>query len=539
VNKKIIYASLLVSILLSACDGLITINPSSSEGSQPDSSQVTSTSTIVSSSSVSYTIAQEANDLFNAIVINKPYFTDDYVLPVINNQRVSLAWSGDHITLENDTLKHPFPTKDISTQLIATLTIEGQIFTKPYPIVFKSMLDAPYVNKVPELRFTLSQNRTVDDIYYEAEIPAMSSLFYDQHGSVSTQSITSPLGIRTRGHSTRAMPKKAYRVSYENNVSLLGMKKAKNYILLANYIDHSQLRNATIHYMSRFFPSLYPIEFRFVDVVINNTFMGSYLLTERVEFHPNRLDVPFIANAANHDSGFLVELDHPGQFQGDGQENVDYFFLNGRPYFMKEPNLDTLGYSQSHFNYIKNYFTNVYNRLNRREDVSSLIDIPSMIDYFLIQEVSKNVDVGWGSSYMYKAPGQPLRFGPLWDFDLSLGVADYFESGPIGHWGWKTFDKNDFFTMMMRVPTIYNAFITRLTEFQQTILPEVLAWLSRNDIRFQTMFARNIERWPLNACEGWCPIIQPLLQVNSYQDHVDFISDYLVARTTWMKNNIR
>jgi len=535
VNKKIFYSTLLVSLLVTACEGLISMNPTST----PSTSEPSSTSEITSSSSASYTLAQEAKDLFDVIVINKPYFTDDYLLPVIDNDRVQLSWIGEGINVENGLLKHPFPTQDISTALTGYLTIEGQVFIKQYPIVFKSMIDAPYLNKVPEFRFTLGQNRGVEEIYYEAEIPATSSIYFDHHGTMDTAVIASPLGIRTRGHSTRAMPKKAYRISYEKNVSILGMKRAKNFILLANYIDHSQLRNATVHYLSRFFPSLYPIDFRFVDVVINNTFMGSYLLTERVEFHPNRLDIPFIPNAANFDSGFLVELDHPGRIQGDGVENVDFFFLNGRPYYMKEPNRDAVGYSQGHFNFIKNYMTNVYNRLNRREDVSTLIDIQSWIDYFLLQEISKNVDVGWGSSYMYKAPGQPLRFGPLWDFDLSLGVADYFESGPEGHWGWKTFDKNDFFTMMMKIPSIYTMFVARLAEFEQQVLPEVLAWYSRNNTRFNTMFARNLQRWPLNTCEGWCPIIEPLMRVNSYQDHTAFITNYLTTRTTWMKNNIR
>ena len=523
-----------LSILLHAC---VTVVPSSSNLSSSSSSPNSSNS---SSLTMPSSPLEEALDIFDTIGIRYPYLTDHLDLPSIITGRVTLEWYGEGLTIVQDKLIHPFPVRDLSATLFARLRIDGEPFIQSYPIVFKALINAPEIGKVSELRLTLSSGLTYDDIIYEEERLASSVLYEDVHGTMQTRSIASPVRIRTRGHSTRFMPKKAFRLRYETNVSLLGMKAAKNYILLANYIDHSLVRNASVHYLSRYFPSLYPIDYRFVDVVINNEYQGVYLLTERVEFHPNRLDIDFIPDAVGLDSGYMVELDHPGYFQGDGVEGIDYFLLNGKPYYLKEPNTDAEGYTQGHFNYIKSYLENVYTRLERKEDVSALIDIPNWIDYFLIQEVTKNVDVGLGSSYMLKAPRQPLRFQPLWDFDLALGVANYFESGPEGHWGWKDFDKNDFFTLMMKIPSIYQAFKARLAEFEQQILPEWLMWFNDNEARLSALAMRNHEKWPLNTCEGpWCPIIDELLQVESYTDHLDFITDYIVTRVEWMKNNIR
>jgi hypothetical protein len=292
--------------------------------------------------------------------------------------------------------------------------------------------------------------------------------------------------------------------------------------------------------MSRFYDSLYSIDYRFVDLSIGGEYLGNYLLTERVEFHPNRLDVDFIPNAPSFDSGFLVELDYPGiEFNGEGTDGVDTFRIEGRPYAMKEPNLDTPGYQSNHFAYIRDYMQTVATRLQARQSVDDLIDIDNWVDYFLLQEITKNVDVGWGSVYLVKQTGEPLRHMPLWDFDISLGLGNYFDSGPQGHWGWADFNKNDFFTWMMQYPTIKSLFKTRLADFQSRVLPEVIGYLETNASTFAQLFENNQTLWPLNVCEGgFCPIVSELMNNTVYQDHLDFLSSFLTTRTAWMKQNI-
>ncbi len=539
--------TLVVSTLLLACDGVVfpsslaSSNESSlgsSHSEQPSSSFESISET--PSSSLTGLSQAEQDALFSNIVLDMPYVTEDVMLPTFPNNPTFIQWSSNEATIVNGTFMYPQVTSDTIINLVASFTWDGLTYEKTYPLLVKSQLHAPDISKKGHLDINLGPNRDETSIVYESTLLASMDVRYDQHGQMITREDIGPLTIRTRGHSTRFMPKRSYRIRFDDNTSLLGMKSAKNYILLANYIDHSQIRNATVHYMSHFFDSLYPIDYRFVDVSFNGVYQGNYLLTERVEFHRNRLNVPFFSQDPSFDAGFLIELDIPGvDVGGIGQLGVDYFRINNRPYVMKEPNLDSRGYDPRHFQFIESYFRNVDTRLRARQDVSDLIDVTNWIDYFLIQELTKNVDVGWGSVYLVKAPGQPLRHMPLWDFDISLGLGNYFDSGPQGHWGWADQVKNDFFTLMMQYPTIRQAFKARLLSFESTIFPHVIAWLDTNKPLLTPILEANFDKWPLNVCEGaFCPMIQPLLEVEAYTEHVDFIRDFLTTRLTWMKNNI-
>jgi spore coat protein CotH len=81
--------------------------------------------------------------------------------------------------------------------------------------------------------------------------------------------------------------------------------------------------------------------------------------------------------------------------------------------------------------------------IEQQDGYEDLIDLDNWIDYFIIQEFVKNVDVGWSSVYMYKEPQGKLKFGPVWDFDLAYGNADYIDYGPENWYGMREY-KNHF-----------------------------------------------------------------------------------------------
>ena len=55
------------------------------------------------------------------------------------------------------------------------------------------------------------------------------------------------------------------------------------------------------------------------------------------------------------------------------------------------------------------------------QTIEGLVDIDSLVDTYILEEYSKNIDVGWSSFFMYKKAGGKLYFGPPWDFDLAFG----------------------------------------------------------------------------------------------------------------------
>jgi hypothetical protein len=64
------------------------------------------------------------------------------------------------------------------------------------------------------------------------------------------------------------------------------------------------------------------------------------------------------------------------------------------------------------------------------------IDIDSFIDWYLISEITKNEDSKeFSSIFLNVIPGEKIKMGPLWDFDLAFGNVNYSESEyPTGFW---------------------------------------------------------------------------------------------------------
>lgn len=119
-------------------------------------------------------------------------------------------------------------------------------------------------------------------------------------GSVSYQS--DKVAIRARGHSTFSKPKKPFALKLENAAPLLGMEADKRWVLLANFMDHSLLRNSLALAIARQTSLEWTPDSRLVDVVVNGKLQGCYLLCESVRVSKHRVNL-------NKEDGFLIEMD--------------------------------------------------------------------------------------------------------------------------------------------------------------------------------------------------------------------------------------
>ena len=514
-TKPLTYIGLLTLTILASCEGIITL---------PNTS-----------------FSEENLALYEAeLAPDVPYINENYVLPQLETDAnlIQLTWSAESYLVQSGIFQYISPIEDETITLIAALRTNQATITFSYPIVIKSQLVVPIASLSPTLRIQLPQGKQEEDLFYEDYTSGTATIQHDAHGVYQTTAIPSPLGIRTRGHSTRFMPKRPYRIRFDENTSLFGMKSAKNYILLANYVDRSLVRNSLMVYMSKLLDtSMYTLDYRFVDLYLNQSYRGQYLLIERVEFQTNRLDIE--PNLTFDDAGFLIELDFQVDVQNQGNENLEWFRVNDKPYVIKEPNpLNTVGYQFRHTRYMSNYFKDMRDALINKSNYETYIDVDNWIDYFLIQEIAKNVDVGWGSVYMVKETGGKLKHMPLWDFDLAFGNADYIDYGPVGHWGWANEEKNELFTLMMKIPSIRERFKAKLIAYETTMLPKILSYLNDNEARLTALSQANFLVWPMDTCEGWCPIPEPLRELTSINQQFTYLENFLTQRFSWMKANI-
>ena len=243
------------------------------------------------------------------------------------------------------------------------------------------------------------------------------------------------VGIRLRGNSTMKKPKKPYRIKFENKYSLLGLPKAKNWVLLADYLDASSIKNYTAFNLAKQLTNMdFAPSANHVAVFVNGNFKGLYLLTEQMEEKEGRTNVEPEEDftAADKEFPFLIEMDRNAL--SEGVTGVDNFQVEGMyPIEIKYPEADERDIADTDivYNYIVEYMTAVKTTLetggtinvlfrDNPVSLSDLIDVNSLIDYYLCNEIMLNFDNVWGSIYMHKTKDGKLMFGPVWDFDTSM-----------------------------------------------------------------------------------------------------------------------
>lgn len=232
--------------------------------------------------------------------------------------------------------------------------------------------------------------------------------------------------IRGRGNTTWMHDKKPYTFKLEKKADLLGMGKNKHWVLLANYMDVTLLRNRIVSYIGselglRFTPKMLP-----VDVVMNGEYLGSYYLSEQVRLGDNRVDIDELTNEDNSEpeitGGYLIGM----KPYGDEPELNRFYtdrgvgFLFDTPEFETENPSDEVG-TPAQRTYITDYLQKVEDAIYNG-DPGKYMDLQSAADYWWVQTFSYNYDAYFTpSTYLYKPRNDKLYWGPLWDFDLSLG----------------------------------------------------------------------------------------------------------------------
>ncbi len=241
------------------------------------------------------------------------------------------------------------------------------------------------------------------------------------------------IGIEIRGSSSQVSPKKSYGLTTRmaddvtnNNVSLLGMPEENDWVLGGMVFDTALIRDYLCHSLSRQMGN-YASRARYCEVIINNVYHGLYILQEKLKAEDERIDVTKISTTDNLlpdlSGGYIVKAD---KITGDDYINWTMYSWNGAniEYILELPKQENATTAQ--VNFIKSVFFNLETAAKNGNwsvvnGYPSLIDVPSFIDFMLINEFASNADAYTYSTYFHKDRNGKLRAGPLWDFDLTYG----------------------------------------------------------------------------------------------------------------------
>jgi len=291
--------------------------------------------------------------------------------------------------------------------------------------------------------------RTAELIPDEPKVGGTMKIIYNGPGKINRLSDPATdydgfIGIERRGSTSQDLSnKKPYglelRDAQGNNLDtvLLGMPREHDWILLAPYSDKTMMRDALAYLLAGKMMAYAP-RVRFCELYINNTYQGVYILTEKIKQDKGRVD---IANLTSSDTqgddltgGYIVKIDKTtGGSPVDGWETN---FGTRNFYQFHDPEGSDLLPQQK--NYIKQVVSN-FESVMSSDDYDhptrgyfKLIDVNTFVDFFLVNEISRNVDGYRLSTYLYKdkdSNDPRLKMGPVWDFNITFGNADYCEGG--------------------------------------------------------------------------------------------------------------
>ena len=389
------------------------------------------------------TFDQTASDLHEAQMYQGG--EPDYV--VLNQQQVrDFLRSGENV-LAIQVYNENIGSSDLSAIPFFTIGVEDnqQIYGTP-PSWFNPPLrtDGSFSSNLPIVAIETNGLPIVD----EPRITAHMGIVFDDSKEENRLSdgfnhFEGQISIEIRGSSSQSFPKKQYRLELQNedgsnrNVSLLGMPKENDWILYAPYSDKSLIRNILAYKLARDM-GYYAPRTKLCELILNGEYMGVYVLMEKIKRDKNRVNI----NSLNPDElegedltgGYIIKIDRS---QGDkswfspirpipnGQQQTEFVY--------EYPKSEDIVPEQEI--YIREYITDFEQALNSPDfrdpnlGYKPYINVESFVDFLLLNEVTRNVDAYRLSTYMYKDKNGPLTMGPIWDFNLAFGNADYCEGG--------------------------------------------------------------------------------------------------------------
>ncbi len=339
--------------------------------------------------------------------------------------------------------------------------------------------------------------------------------------------------IRGRGNNTWSYEKKSYKMRFQKKVNLfnLGMAKDRVWVMLANVCDQSLQRNHVALELAR---SLSGIEFSpasiSVEVFLNGEYRGVYLVAEEIRDSRARVWIDTRDYMTDVDIGYLVEL--------SGYSDKETFYVAGKLYQVHSDLSENRKTRQKQVEFIRDYMEKALEavRSGDRKKMEKYIDFNSLIDTYLVEEVVKNLDTGWDSYYLYKNKGGKLHFGPIWDFDLSLGNADsgaefyegLFTALPLGSGG-----GNQWYYLSMKNDWFRELVVKRWDEIKETkiyTIPQSVIDEGTQKIR---SYERNFIRWPIFGTRQNRET-EFIRVLKNYREHYEYLAEWVQNRIDWL-----
>lgn len=356
-------------------------------------------------------------------------------------------------------------------------------------------------------------------------------------------------GLKLRGSSSLQFPKKQYALETwdvtndDIDVPLLGFPAESDWILYGPYTDKSLMRDFLAYRWSNRI-GRYAVRTRFVEVFFDQNgggvsasdYVGVYILQEKIKEGPHRVDIAPIDSTDNTlpevSGGYIIKRDRldPGDGGFVTSRGVRLAYV-----YPKESEI-TLAQAAWLQGYIDSFETALYGPAfaDPVTGYAAWIDVDSFIDHHLMVEMTKNIDGFRLSTFMFKDREGKLHMGPVWDYNLTLGNANYLEGWLPTGWYHPLISSSEYAWW----PRLFvdPEFVVRYRDRWHALRRTTLTTLSLTDDIDQTAAlldeaqARNYVRWPILGLYVW-----PNEFIGAtYAEEVAWMRQWLIDRLAWM-----
>ncbi len=371
------------------------------------------------------------------------------------------------------------------------------------------------------------------------------------------------IGIEIRGRYSASLPQKPYGFETRDslgenlNVPLFHMPPENDWILLANYNDKTFMRNSLAFELFRKMGHYAP-RTQFVEVLVNGFYRGIYVFTEKIKRDFGRVSISKLSADENSGDdltgGYIIKVDYFNDNDswisnyaplGQFEKNVHFVFDYPEP-----ENITTIQQ-----NYIKNFIddfeTILYapNTPERQEALLNYLDLDSFIDYFILNELARNVDGYKKSSYFHKdkdSNGGLLHAVPLWDFDWAWKNINecYFGATDGSGWAYLVHQCDPWpvpptwMTRLLQDPDFTQKVNERYFELRKTFLSETYIFNYIDSVAnlMDEPQKRHYNRWRILGLNVGAPEVDQ--QPTTYTGEITKFKQWISTRLNWLDANI-
>ena len=376
-------------------------------------------------------------------------------------------------------------TAKFNNILFATLFLLGFLSCKQKdkdPIVGK--VEDPVVvliNNLPQINMTTKGGApiTSKDIYVPGDFVLNGKSIYSDY--------TGTTQIRGRGNTTWRYPKKPYKIKLDTKAPLLGMAAAKDWILLANYLDGMHTLNPVAFKIGKLLNIPFTNNIVPVELTLNGQYQGLYMLTEQIEVKDNRVNIG--------NDGILLQMDtnfdDPWKFKSAAYQ---------LPVMIMYPELTDAAQVtpiKQQFEQLESLVASADFPNNKYLDY---LDAESVANYLLAYMLTDNEEINHPkSTYLYKTATGKWTMGPIWDFDWAYGFEgnqQYFNSATRSlFWSSSSSVGTKFFSKLMTDPRIKTLMKQKWTDFKTHKFAELLTFVDDYTSKIEAARIKDYQIW--------------------------------------------